>query len=119
MKSHVLQTRLPVSHTSEDLAKGMAKQWKLRRPDAPIPVTTVNARNTVNAVGAAWLRPQIGCFAHVIKMTADFSSPSKDKKNCHRLSQKHNSIPYVEDKTGKSSCSQTQPRYTNEVGFQP
>lgn len=81
-------------------------------PNAPIPVTTDNARNIVDAFGAAGLEPQIGCFGHVIKMT------SKDEKTHHLLSQKHNSSPYVEDKTGESSCSLTQSRCTNEVEFQ-
>lgn len=84
-------------------------------PNASIPVTTDNARNIVDAVGAAELEPQIGCFGHVIKMTF----PRKDEKTRHLLSQKHNGSPYVEDKTGESSCSQTQPRCTNEVEFQP
>lgn len=51
-------------------------------PNAPIPVTTNNARNIVDAVGAAGLEPQIGCFGHVIKMT------SKDEKTHDLLSQK-------------------------------
>lgn len=35
-----------------------------------IPVTTDNARNIVNAFGAAELEPNIGCFAHVINLAS-------------------------------------------------
>lgn len=73
MKSNVLQTRLLDSHTTDDLAKGLTEaveDWKLVRPNVTIPVTTDNARNIVNAVTAAGLGPQIGCFAHTINLAA-------------------------------------------------
>lgn len=45
--------------------------WKLERPNTTIPVTTVNAKNMVNAIkAAAVLGPQIGCFAHIFNLAA-------------------------------------------------
>lgn len=63
----------PLRVTSGDLAREMTEaveMWKLERATVPIPVTTDNARNIVNAVGAAGLGPQIGCFAHVINLAS-------------------------------------------------
>ncbi|CAI5689139.1 unnamed protein product [Oreochromis niloticus] len=72
MKNCVLQTRLVESHATDDLAKGLSEaveDWKLR-PNVTIPVTTDNAKNIVNAVIAAGLGPQIGCFAHTVNIAA-------------------------------------------------
>lgn len=69
----VLQTCLVESHATDDLAKGLSEaveDWKLVRPNVTIPVTTDNAKNIVNAVTAAGLGPQIGCFAHTINIAA-------------------------------------------------
>lgn len=98
--------------------------WKLERANVTIPVTTDNARNIVNAVvGAAGLGPQIGCFAHVINLASQKAMVvqqisrllAKIRKIVTFFSQKHNSGPRVEDKTGvaAASCSQTHPRYAN------
>ncbi|XP_042070641.1 E3 SUMO-protein ligase ZBED1 [Haplochromis burtoni] len=73
MKNCVLQTRLVESHATDDLAKGLSEaveDWKLVRPNVTISVTTDNAKNIVNAVTAAGLGPQIGCFAHTINIAA-------------------------------------------------
>lgn len=71
MKSNALQTGLLDSHTTDDLVKGLreaVEDWKLVQPNVTIPVTTDNARNIVNAVTAAGLGPQIGCFVHTITL---------------------------------------------------
>lgn len=44
-------------------------EWKLN-PGTTFTVTTDNARSIVNAVKEAGLGPQIGCFAHTIKLAA-------------------------------------------------
>ncbi|XP_051810339.1 E3 SUMO-protein ligase ZBED1-like [Acanthochromis polyacanthus] len=75
MKSAVLQTRpMYESHTSANLADELCTavdEWKLKRPNISIPVTTDNASNIVNAVNEAeGLGPQIGCFAHTVNLAA-------------------------------------------------
>lgn len=75
MKCFVLQTRpLHESHTSEHLSEALTqalRDWKLRRDQSTIPVTTDNAKNIVNAVNeTAGLGPQIGCFAHTVNLAA-------------------------------------------------
>ena len=75
MKSAVLQTRtMYESHTSANLAAELCNavdEWKLKRPNISIPVTTDNATNIVNAVNEAeGLGPQIGCFAHTVNLAA-------------------------------------------------
>lgn len=75
MKSAVLQTR-PIyeTHTSANLADELCTavdEWKLKRPNISIPVTTDNASNIVNAVNEAeGLGPQIGCFAQTVNLAA-------------------------------------------------
>ncbi|KAM9853513.1 E3 SUMO-protein ligase ZBED1-like [Aulostomus maculatus] len=75
MKSAVLQTRpMYEGHTSANLADELCTavdEWKLKRPNITIPVTTDNAPNIVNAVNEAeGLGPQIGCFAHTVNLAA-------------------------------------------------
>lgn len=42
----------------------------MEQANGTIPVTTDNARNIVNAVGAAGLGPQIGCFDPVVNLAS-------------------------------------------------
>lgn len=90
MKSNVLRTRLLDSHTADDLAKGLTEaveDWKLVRPNVTIPVTTDNVRNIVNAVTAAGLEPQIGCFAHTKHRSTTGNNVLKRKLQLLQLSE--------------------------------
>ncbi|XP_078018496.1 E3 SUMO-protein ligase ZBED1-like [Epinephelus lanceolatus] len=75
MRGFVLQTHpLYESHTSEHLAEELVHavtEWKLERANIPIPVTTDNAQNIVNAIrNTDVFGPHIGCFAHSLNLAA-------------------------------------------------
>ncbi|XP_053177226.1 E3 SUMO-protein ligase ZBED1-like [Scomber japonicus] len=75
IKAFVLQTHpLYESHTSEHLADELlhaVTEWKLERASIPIPVTTDNAQNIVNAIrNTASFGPHVGCFAHSLNLAA-------------------------------------------------
>lgn len=70
----VLQTRIVYeSHTAEHLAEileAAVAEWKISKSNAPVPVTTDNAKNIANAVELAGFSPHVRCFAHTVNLAA-------------------------------------------------
>ena len=78
-------------HTSKhfpEAPREAVTEWNLQRGTSIIPVTTDNAKNTVNAVNAtAGLGPQIGCFAHIVNLAVK-NAVSKCTTTTHTLKTK-------------------------------
>lgn len=70
----VLQTLAVYKSHISDCLLGILKEavidWKIRRSNVPVPVTTDNTKNIANTVEAAGFALRIQCLAHTVNLVA-------------------------------------------------